>query len=440
MVDIELMDDLEMGPSVVARLSWGAGELDVPRRDVAEPALGNRADSRGGRPLRPLPRLRPDRSARLTVLVDDDPAVALRFVVIDRVGTRSLLLDSAPPPPGGRAVVDFVPDGSGGVFLLEFVLNSEPTNQLRYIDSSGRTLWSRTGPVDHRNSDPAGLRGVFLSLHLTDEGGLWLVPRLTSSGLAEFDSATGDLVGTRSMDLDVANPIVSAQGRAYYGRMADADSGHRYPLLAVLDLSSGQTSYVDYGPVPLLHLAGVDRQGRVLARTRDGVRCLYPDGTTRTLLRVAGVVVAPANGPVIIADPMNPETRTVAVSEFGAEGRRRWLVPIDTTAATGEHVLVAVDEGPVFVFQADGSEREPGQLLFLDAQGSQTRPSLTGDQAAAELDRRESRTDPAQFVVDDRGAVYLPVSDPHGYSVLCWAPPETGSGTEPIVEGLGGIH
>ncbi|MGY4644537.1 hypothetical protein [Cellulomonas sp. URHB0016] len=429
-------------PRLVTHLGWGSGERDLTLRDVGEPSLGDMLDSPSGRALRPLPPVRAGLDGSIVVLLDEDPAQASRRVLVvdPRDGSSAVVVDV---DGGGSVVVDLAPDGEGGVHLLEFVLgDTDATNRLRRIDAQGRTLWSRSGPVDHRTTDPEHLRGVFVRLQVATDA-LWVLPRATSAGLARLDPATARTVQVRPLPADVATPVVSASGVAYYA-LVEAGTGWPHPRLAATDLASGETSVVDCGEVPLLDLAGVDPDGRVYARTARGVLRLRPDGAHDADLRVAGVVVGPGGSPVTVAEPGGSPgapgptgvvhaggptgaasaanapgaASTVRVTQHGADGARSWSVPVPDRTA----VLVDVEPGPRFTFQVGGSRREPGQIMVLAEDGSGTGPSLTGDDAAAELFRTESRTDPATYQVAPDGTVLVTVTGPHGYSVLAWEP------------------
>lgn len=412
-------DGWNRSPQLVAYLAWGDGDHDLSSYDAAEPSFGGRRDSAAGRSLRPLPVLRVCGGVLVGGL-DAPGAARRRYGLIEAGdGSLSVVVDSDVAPDS--VVVDLAVDPSGGIYLLEFQYAKIPTNRLRRLDREGRSSWSRSGPVDQVRTDPDQLRGAYAGLQVTGDGTLWLIPAATSAGLATIDPGTGRTTTVVPLDDDVARPVVSSAGIAYYARITDHDVAMPRPQLAGTDLTTGQTSLVDCSDVPLLDLAGVDSHGDVYARTQAGVTSLDPAGRVRAELQLAGVVVDPADGSITLAEPMTQQAGLRVTRHDDDGSSRQWIFGPEGTLDVGRSVLVQADpEADLFVFQVGGSSRQAGRLVPLHGDGSAAGPVLEGAEAAAELYRSESRFDPRTIQVDADGTVYVPVADPRGCSILAW--------------------
>jgi hypothetical protein len=297
----------------------------------------------------------------------------------------------------GRHVVDFQPDGDGGLHLLEFLEDRGGAwlNRLRHVDATGATTWSRQGALDFQRTDPRRLVGVYTRLHRTRES-LWLVPKATTAGLADIDPADGRTLAVVPLDADLANLVISAADQAIYALLVGSEI-----VLATTDLRTGRTALGEPAPVPLLDLAGTDSEGRVYARTPSGVAVLDPAGTAIAELTLCGAVTEQERLFVAYDGP---------VVEYGATGapEHTWSLP-----GTGA-VLVAVQEGPRFVFH-------PGPESRLVTRAADGRPVAELDDpeaVARELERVGSRMDLRLSAVTPDGAVLVPFSEPGGHRLL----------------------
>jgi hypothetical protein len=378
-----------------ARVVLSTGPADVPPRPVQVTLGRRRGGPRSGRPVFP-PRIGAD--GTLAVLADAKADVQTsRFLI----GGRTLTV-GADAEAAGRHVIDFQPDGDGGLHLLEFLEDTDGAwlNRLRHVDSTGATTWSRQGAMDFRDTDPLRLAGVYTRLHRTPEK-LWLVPKATTAGLAAIGPADGRTLAVAPLDVDIANLVVSATDQAIYARLIEDDI-----VLATTDLRTGRTTAGGPASVPLLNLAGTDAQGQVYARTPSGVAVLDPAGNTLGELALCGAVTEKER--LIVA---YDGLVLVAYDATGAP-RRTWSLP-----GTGEDTraeLVAVQEGPRFVFHIVPESR----LVTRAADGRLVAELDDPEAVARELERIESRTDLRLSAVTPDGAVLVPFTEPGGYRLL----------------------
>jgi hypothetical protein len=399
---------------VVLSAAWGESPPNVALRPV--PArLSGRGDPMPVRPLRPLFPLRVGADGALAVLSDMEESLRTRrFLHLSRHGALQAV-QVGPDVAGltGWRVVDFRPAPGGGLVLLEFLENGagEWTNRLRLVDLAGVTTWSRQGEVDFRETDPHRLIGSYTGLQQAGDGPLWLVPKATTAGLAAIDPADGRTVTTVPLDADISNLVVSAAGQAAYARMVLRD-GTRTIVLATTDLKTGEISLGESASVPLLNLAGTDSQGRVYARTPDGMAALDPVGRVLWRFYPCGAVVSDHR--MFIACGTDHDRLMILEYEASRVVRTR---PIALGAADGEVVrLVAVEDGPRFVFHVTANENRLGRVITTDGEGH----TLTVDDEPDPhlLAGIESRIGVAQSIPASDGAVLLPLTDDGGYRVL----------------------
>ncbi|MCW2903491.1 MAG: hypothetical protein JWO67_5756 [Streptosporangiaceae bacterium] len=412
---------------VVLSARWGDGPEDAPPGEVRALLPASPMDP-PPRPLRPIFRPRAGAGGELAVLADVDDDLEDRRFLHRPAGRRARALmvtaDTTVRLAGWR-VVDFHPDGEGGLHLLEFLDDADGgwLNRLRHVDAAGATTWSRQGKVDFHHTEPDGLVGVYTGLHRTGDGRLWLVPRATTAGLLAIDPATGRTLSAARLDADIANLVISASDEAIYARMVERH-GRRVQVLARTDLKTGRTTLGEPATVPILDLAGVDHRGHVYSRTGDGIAALDPVGNPLWLLRPRGAVVVPDTGHVVIAygGEAPDELLLVGHDRDGIPGPT-WSLPLEavlegrTTKAVS---LVGVQDGPRFVLHVGGSAAIPGRLVVVDAEGRTLAHEDDPESVSRELERRESRIDVTQSVVTSDGAILIPLSDPEGYRILCF--------------------
>jgi len=404
--------------TVALDLSWGEGPGSVPPRRVVLPSVG----APSARPLRPVFPLRPEPDGGLLVLADPQlDAQARQFLRLHDGRTTWQTLSPEIDDIVRWQIVDFLPDGRGGIYLLEYLdrRNEQWINRVRHVDGDGTTTWFITGPFDPLATDVTTLRGMFARLQKPAGGALWVIPRATSAGMLALDPEHGWISATARLDADILNLLVTPAGEAVYGRMADVD-GQFTPMLASTDLSSGRTRFARHDQVSLLDLAGLDGSGRLHARAEDGIIRLDP----RWRLRLRGAVRDPGTGKPVVAYGTDQADRLLIVEHEPDGSPGRTWSPHPDQALGRSATLVDIEPGPRFVLQVDGSARVPGTLLTVDGDGV-TRPvGNREDDLAEELVARENRLDLMQTVIAADGAVLVPLSSPRGYHVLSFQPPD----------------
>ncbi|NMO55372.1 hypothetical protein HH310_29840 [Actinoplanes sp. TBRC 11911] len=408
-VVLERTDEVPASPGqVVLSVGWGDGPEQVPERLVAMPSFG----AGGTRRLRPVFALRAEPGEGMLVLADTQAGQGTRRFLRQHDG-RSTWLDLSPDLDEivGWRVVDFLPDGQGGLFLLELLEHGggQWMNRVRHVDGAGDMIWSTTGPFDVQATDLTHLRGVITRLQKPAGGPLWVVPRATSAGLLALDPDTGWNLAIPRLDADIANLIITDRDQVLYARMIEAD-GERTMMLAETNLGTGETSFAPYPGEPLLDLVGNDDSGRTYARVDDGVIRLDP----RWRVRLHGAVHDPSTGMSTVAyGTTEPNRLLITEHQRGGSPGPSWSLRLGQLGGASA-TLIGVEHGPRFVLHVGGSARLAGSLVTVDNRGI----SRTSDRVADDLVAREHRLDLTQTVITPEGAVLAPLSSPHGFHVL----------------------
>lgn len=402
---------------VLSHLWWGEGQEEIPLQWVTKPFYGGSLP----RPLRPVFALRPAAENDLLIMasLEDEPTPSRRFVRRYRGRTSWLTVSPDTDRPVGWHVVDFQPDGQGGIHLLEFIGpgGRRPTNRVRHVDGSGATTWSRTGSVSPQVTDPTHLAGLFSQLQRPAGAPLWVIPRQTSAGMLALDPETGDIEAVPALDADISNLVITPDHKAIYARMIDTDGDARL-MLATTDLTTSQTNRVSFPDAPLRDLAGRDSSGKLYARTIDGIIRLAP----RWELRLRGAVLDPHTGRLTVAYGTDePDRLLIADHQPGGAPDQIW--PLYRRGLGSSFVtLIDIEPGPRFVFHVNGSARRAGRTVTFDEHGG-LQPVDVTDDAYEQLRQRESRLDLIGIAITLDGCILAPLSGPDGHSVLRFRPP-----------------
>jgi len=320
-------------------------------------------------------------------------------------------------------IMDFAPDHRGGLYLLELLErdSGELVRRLRRLDGQGNEVWARSGDLDLQVLDFDRLAGKLENVLAPDADSLYLPARYPHEDLARLDPADGRVLDVYSWDEPSDKVTIGPSGDVYYSRMLDQGR-----VLIRRNVTSGDRVQIEPDFQAWDDLAGVDADGRIYARTGDGIARLSPTGSTEWQESVHGAVVRAADRHVFIGRGGSGELVVEHYDESGEPVETlRFSLEGTPLAADGETPdLVAVDEG--FSFYGGESNRDAGTLATFDPDGRLRAAESLGksfDRVNEELAPIETRTGGAGMLeVDRSGGVYVPLSDPEGFKVIRMQP------------------
>jgi hypothetical protein len=421
---------------------WGSESRSIPLGPVERLPLSSTFITDSRRLVRPVFQLRPDENGEVLFLFEAtsrvQPTRAFRLFAGTVDGEVRPRFDIEVDLAGvvDWHILDFVSDRSGGIYVLELLglADTRMGYRLRRLDQQGREVWSRHGRVNHQRLAFDDFEGKFDYL-LANGSSLYLPAVPPQQGIAGIDPASGQTTAVEEWDEPYDRVTLGPRDDVYYARLLVEDSQQRHVLIR-RDLRSGGRQVIQPDIRYLLNLAGVDRSGCIYARQPNGIARLGPDGRLQWRQFVYGVVTRAASREVFVCNrcASSGDVVELDVVRCGAgvpQGPvRTFKAPRSAVPDTGEPLrLAGVDADFNWYFYAGESEHNGGTLFeFNDNADLRSVRSLAesganGDPSFDAVNSRlfpiESETGPPDmFEVDERGNVYIPVSDAEGFKVV----------------------
>lgn len=419
----------------VLSLTWEEVGMMHPHEPYAKPVFANDLTVTEPRLVRPMFGIRVDNQGHITIMYFaeelGEKMPASGFAVYDSEGTflhRFSTNDQRIDLPAGN-IIDYQSDHEGGVYILDFIMDSDSgiKQRLSRIGGNGALIWTKQGKLDQQRTDFNALAGRYECLLSPTSGTVYLPCSGPKIQIAQIDVNDGSIVREFAWEDLTAQPQADASGQIFYGRYEAGEPGRH--ILIVRDTETAARKVVEPEVQMLTYLATVDRNGNIYARSHDGINVINSNGLTDRTIHIKGIVIRAEDGHIVLATPATNGQTGVGVVEFSTEGAYigRTDVGPEDTALTNSHLIHA--DAKHYYFYANETDRAAGDLITYRLDGSLlTTESLNDEKEehyasfetvnARLLPIESSTLDTFQWQVDINGNTYLTVSDPVGFHVV----------------------
>jgi hypothetical protein len=389
---------------VVASAAWGDGPDEVDEVLEDYPAFADMSLDQLRQVRAPL-RIRLDADGRLHALADAGARRGAGFATLHGFDARGAAISrtALPDVDADTRIVDFAVDPDGDVYVLQRSASAphQTSNRLRKIDRTGDEAWSRTCGLRRLAFDG---RDLLVGLPTNERGAIARID--TESGAVQLDES-----GPHGDDLfvDESGTIRSV---VYFPE-------ERRRGLATSQLGSAQSWTAQ--PLGadayrwLTWVVGIDASSRIYGWNDGAIARIAPDGEIVVLASFHGVAIGP-DGSVFASRPIAPddESGALRIDRYGPGGAEAMSLPLTAGSHDGWRLVHVDDRARLYVHggEAPGT---PGTLLVYSPDGGIEDALAPPPDLLALESRLTSHSD---WIVDARGRVLIPMTDPGGFKVL----------------------
>jgi hypothetical protein len=439
--------EINYSPRLLISVPWDDNSQGIPYTPYEKASLSGMFIHGASRLVRPLFGIRIDRDGNGYIAFDvpqmAEPSLRkFRIFVFDKEGRISNSFDLRLDAPNISLwqIIDFRPDHEGGIFLLELLETKQGKllYRLRRSDGQAKILWEKFGSLSLKSLDFQSLQGRFEEIITPDRYSLFLPARYPQQGLAQFDIVTGELCSLYVFDELYDKLTMDHACRVYYSLLLSDASRARHVLVR-FDIYKKSREVIESEVQYLHNLAGVDDAGRIYPRIHSGIARLAPNGRLQWQLNISSIVVRSEDRHIFICNSaeVKGNAAVFTVDHFDEHGKEIEQLTFSLTTqdlpTNGEPFrLVYVTRAPLYYFYAGETDHQGGTMFVFDGDGSlQKRMHLEGNDENNDgfkmvndyLLPIESRTgSPNTFEIDGSGSIYIPLSDPEGFTVIRLTP------------------
>lgn len=316
-----------------------------------------------------------------------------------------------------RNFIDYVVDPAGNTYVLESICLSgaKCINRLLKVTPDGAISWEKQGDYSETHLDYAFLKGVFGKLYLDATDRLLLSPEMRDKSIGEISPTVGTIRKIHSLPFETNGKIfVNSKGTITKDVYSQEKSLFHY---IVYDISTGGSHIVPDRARAFVDLFGVDDNLTGYTYTwYNGLKLVSQTGRIIYHFPFKDVVVRNDDKTIYFSNVTNDSIQITRFSQSNAV--QQWVIKpqgkYTVSADMNDFRLVHVDNQEQMYFHSGERPLSAGTVLVVSEKGEIRKEILP----PFDLFSIESKFHYLNIQNDNRGNVYLPITDREGVKIV----------------------
>ncbi|MGA1870235.1 MAG: hypothetical protein ACMUJM_16985 [bacterium] len=431
---------------LILTVPWGSDKESIPAAPVhlAHPIGGSAPTSK--RYIRPHYGVRIDNQGHVYILfpVPQNAEPDERKYRLFQFNHEGSLINSFDLAHGLKKIqiwhiYDFSPDNEGGIYVLEFIQTKKgkQLQRLRKFNAKGKEQWERKGEFSVKKVDFNKFSGKFNRICASDKNTLFLPAQYPHRGMAQLNTSNGKTIKVYEWE-EYPERVTIGPDNNVYSALFIKDKGNNKIVLLRYNFKTGAREIVESEIQSLQNLAGIDCSGAVYSRIYNGIARISPKGKLQWKQSLYGIVVREEENEIFLCSNVTMENNKLELSieRYNKKGELVQTYRCEcekNQLVKGKDVprFIHIDNKKRFYFHSGETPHDPGIMAIFAHDGTieetislsdKTDDTTLFDNLNNRLLPIESNTVNDTIEVDSSGRVYVPISDPNGFKVVCFEP------------------